>query len=224
MDPAYFMRPVTAKQLYQMAHDTQRILEAHGVRCVASGGTLLGAVRNGGIIPWDDDADFSIDMKHKRKVGSARPDFENCGYELLPVPYGYKVCMRKRRRIPGEKHSYPFVDLFFHREGRNGRVSLAQDWATNAWPNDFYLKKEYHPLRLVPFHDISVWIPRDPLPYLKRMYGADWATVGYRTYDHARERSIDESEPITRKVTLAPRDLKAAQPSGKVVKRMCLPS
>lgn len=224
MDPASFMRPAIAKHLYQMIHDTQKILEARGVRCVASGGTLLGAVRNGGIIPWDDDADFSIDVKHKRKVGRARPDFENCGYELLPVPWGYKVCMKKRRRIPGEKHSYPFVDLFFHKEEQDGRVSLAQEWAANAWPNDFYLNREYNPLRRVPFHEVSVWIPRDPRPYLKRMYGADWATVGYRTYDHAREQSIDESEPITKKVTLSLRDLKAARPSGKVVKRRCLPS
>ena len=224
MDPASFMRPAIAKHLYQMIHDTQSILEVHGVRCVASGGTLLGAVRHGGIIPWDDDADFSIDVKHKRKVGAARPEFENCGYELLPVPWGYKVCMKKRKRIPGEKHSYPFVDLFFHKEEPDGRVSLAQGWAANAWPKDFYLKREYHPLQRVPFHEISVWIPRDPRPYFKRMYGADWATVGYRTYDHSREQSIDESERITKKVTLSLRDLQAAQPSEKVVKRRCLPS
>ena len=33
------------------------VLEKHGLRFFLLGGTMIGAVRNGGFVPWDDDVD-----------------------------------------------------------------------------------------------------------------------------------------------------------------------
>ncbi len=46
--------------------EIDRVTAANGVKYFLEGGTLLGAVRHAGFIPWDDDADLSM----------PRPDYE----------------------------------------------------------------------------------------------------------------------------------------------------
>ncbi len=48
------------KVLYEMALIIARALEKHNVKYMISFGTLLGALRHRGFIPWDDDFDFLI--------------------------------------------------------------------------------------------------------------------------------------------------------------------
>ena len=49
-----------------MLDDFVRFCDSHGLRYSLVGGTLLGAVRHGGFIPWDDDID----------VAMPRPDYD----------------------------------------------------------------------------------------------------------------------------------------------------
>lgn len=46
--------------LIEMLDDIKSVCEENGLRYSLSGGTLLGAVRHKGFIPWDDDADLDM--------------------------------------------------------------------------------------------------------------------------------------------------------------------
>ena len=49
-----------------LADELKRICEKHSIKYFMIAGTLLGAIRHKGFIPWDDDMDF----------GMIREDFE----------------------------------------------------------------------------------------------------------------------------------------------------
>lgn len=61
-----------------------KVCSEHGLRYCICGGTMIGAVRHKGFIPWDDDLDVSM----------PRPDYEKLiahAAEWLPEPYEF-VC------------------------------------------------------------------------------------------------------------------------------------
>ena len=51
------MKRYWAAQL-KVLSDVARVCKKHNIRWFADCGTLLGAVRHGGYIPWDDDLDI----------------------------------------------------------------------------------------------------------------------------------------------------------------------
>lgn len=55
---------ITQAELLSMMKDIHKICEEKGIRYSLTGGSLLGAVRESGFIPWDDDIDIMVDRKN----------------------------------------------------------------------------------------------------------------------------------------------------------------
>ena len=84
------MRKMTVKEIQEVNLGILKHIDAfcksRGLRYFLSDGTLLGAIRHRGFIPWDDDADVCM----------PRPDYNRFVREYIDTPK-YKLCALERR-------------------------------------------------------------------------------------------------------------------------------
>ncbi|HYO39280.1 MAG TPA: LicD family protein [Nocardioidaceae bacterium] len=92
-------RPVTFRELRSLQRsillEMDRLCRAEGLTYYLAYGTLLGAVRHGGFIPWDDDVDVMLPRKDYERLLDAFPAAAPAHLELgcsltqpgWPLPY-----------------------------------------------------------------------------------------------------------------------------------------
>lgn len=69
-------------RLLDMAVWLQSVAKQIGVPCRLDGGNVLGALRHGGFIPWDDDVDFVVDYKDFKRFTRYLKDHPHPQYVL----------------------------------------------------------------------------------------------------------------------------------------------
>lgn len=100
---------------------TKEFFQQHNLRYIACGGTVLGAVRHQGFIPWDDDIDIYMPREDYNRLIALSPEMEPLGYEVISVAQpGYYMPFAKvscKNSTIWEFERYPhvigtYIDLF----------------------------------------------------------------------------------------------------------------
>ena len=172
MPAEYYMTPDELKRLQmqqqELIAEVDRICRKHHIRYNMVGGTMLGAIRHKGYIPWDDDADIGFLREEYEKFREA------CKTELDPAKY----YMQDLRDVPGYRWGYgklrrkgtEFVRL--HQEAMPYEKGISIDLMPFDSVPDGFLARRWHHLEC----------------YLYRKFF--WSHIGKNTSKHWWERAI----------------------------------
>lgn len=129
----YDIRDIHAKMLDIMI-EIDRICQKHHIRYLLDGGTMLGAVRHKGFIPWDDDADVMM----------PRDDYERflrIAADEMRAPYVFQ-CIENTKEYP-----YNFGKVFDtstkYVERFTAPLAISHGVYVDVFPMDYVDEKDY---------------------------------------------------------------------------------
>ncbi len=209
--------PEVIRALYQITRDAVDIFEYVGLHYFAIAGTLLGATRHKGIIPWDDDVDIGfLEGNELALIEQAQPLLNTIGYQLTPWWFGgYRIHNITGAPLESSKHEgvycmFPFVDIFVMRDS-NGVLEFTDEGAQQEWGHGIIKVENVQKTTSYPFGEFEIQGPAEPELYLATMYGNDWNTVAEEGYNHF---SMTKSGKVETLIDFAP-----AQPTGPLIAR-----
>lgn len=86
------------RRILNIARIFDNICSEHGIQYYMLGGTMLGAIRHKGFIPWDDDMDFGVPFEHYNKLISILEE---------KLPQGMRCCTFENSKAV----VYPFIKI-----------------------------------------------------------------------------------------------------------------
>ena len=155
-DPTPLDPDVAAARL----REVKRIFDEQGVHFWLGSGTLLGAVREGRFIPWDDEMDTAgvigmhgLDMDTIYRVGEAfrshgfypriRPNVRHVSVALIKD--GIRTDWTCHKIINGRAYEFPGVELPLSLFERLGEIEFIGERFRTPNPPEEYLRRKYGP-------------------------------------------------------------------------------
>ncbi|MGM0440764.1 MAG: LicD family protein [Chlamydiota bacterium] len=181
--------PAICGAIYRTLEVMDQVFEENDLEYWIEAGTLLGAVRHKGIIPWNDDADVYFSEKDLKKLVSLKKTFAKKGYQLVETFGGYKLMPASRPN----RRQHPSIDIAPTRH-EDGIVYPSWEGSPYRARNEgsYFTEKELYPLQRMTFGPLKLKAPNNPIGFLNRYYGHDWNEVAYRTFDHQTWKKVAE--------------------------------
>lgn len=122
MDKEIVLKKIQEQELL-LLKECIKLCEDNNIEYFALGGTLLGAVRHQGFIPWDDDIDLGIPRKYYDKLIELLSDNEEVVLEKNIINLNVLQYKKKENIQIGSESYSVYIDLFPLDGVPNGKIA-----------------------------------------------------------------------------------------------------
>ena len=179
------------KELNKLIKDSVSVFHENNLTYWIGSGTLLGAIRDKGSVPWDDDADLGLMDYDMDKFIGLQEQFQEKNIEFVQIHGFYKLYRKNGTVIKMKyKFKYPFVDVFIYKlEGEfiyTKNLKKNKLFKSGLFKFDFFKYHELFPVRLYQYEDFECYGPNNPFRYLNKRY-KNWKNIG-KVNRHIRKK------------------------------------
>lgn len=192
----FFSRVILGKgyvhSYYRMFKVFKEALDAHGVEFFMHSGTMLGAVRHKGLIPWDDDIDVMVEEFFEAKLEQLVPELEAKGVHLkertMPGLFQF-FCTNKTSSDIVKQDIYLQIDVFIGERVTVDNKSVLHyktPYFRDCFPKRYIEVDSLYPLKDYEFGPFTAKGIRDYSGYFSRSgFRTDEAIVmRHMNFDH----------------------------------------
>jgi len=175
--------PQVIKRHYKLLYRFQQFCQGNGLRYFATAGTLLGAVRDGKMIPWDNDIDLGMVDSQYKKLQTLKSTIRQWGLMLtVHKPGLIKIFFKSDGIDQSLWHRVACLDIFAYQYcDKTNRIVFSNPRFRTTWPGEWYTPDELKKLVWVKFGPLSVPVVTNGDKCCRRQFGQNWKTPQIRT-------------------------------------------
>jgi hypothetical protein len=179
-------------RIYDLLQQVTCELDRNNIDYIITSGTLLGSVRQQGMIPWDDDADITIIMKDHENPTQIKQKVLDCLKVLNKNNINSYEHQVGNILIAHFNNTPSCVDIFFLQRTNEDSSSFGGKTPyryltpfDTKYPNEYYFYNEIFPIKEYTFGPIILKGPNNPYDFLERTY-PNWKYTASK-WNHFRQ-------------------------------------